>query len=365
MNIFDKFLNSISYKFSKGYPDMNNEQDILIIESELKKLGLEAKMSQPNATSSTSEISNILQTLQKIGVRKEILDKVDSILSNYNSIQLKTFIDNFRKYTVNDLDKIYDIFAPDFFNIKAKGFGGGELMLLIGLKDSTSGGLSTKDIKINGEVYEVKELDISRQFNLGGDGSISGIPYLKNLLTFKSLLTLDVAESLDLTEEEKSIIFFTIEYYSKNEPKDGSEGFFKNLIPTCEILKKKLSTQKETPVKYISANNKKIAISDEDYDKLVPKAGSINIDLKDELEDTKLKINKLKRHPWVENPESILKELNQKLESYFDGVNYMILFNFPGSPKGKLLSSKEAKEMFKFGRITLNSLNAKLIKQPK
>lgn len=40
MNIFEKFLNSISYKFPKGYPDLNNEQDILIIESELKELGI-------------------------------------------------------------------------------------------------------------------------------------------------------------------------------------------------------------------------------------------------------------------------------------------------------------------------------------
>ena len=40
MNIFEKFLNSISYKFPKGYPDLNNKQDILIIESELKELGV-------------------------------------------------------------------------------------------------------------------------------------------------------------------------------------------------------------------------------------------------------------------------------------------------------------------------------------
>lgn len=363
MNIFEQFLNKISYKFDKGYPDMNNKQDILIIESELKKLGLEAKIQDPTKTSSP-EINNIVQTLQKAGAREEVLDKVNKILLNYNSTQLKIFIDNFRKYTVNDLDKIYDIFASDFFDIKVKGLGSGELMLLIGLKDSTSGGLSTKDIKINGEVYEVKELD-SGQFNLASDGYISGTSYLKNLLTFKSLLTQDVAESLDLTEEEKAIVLFTIEYYTKNEPNNGSEGFFKRLTQTCEILKKKLPSQKETPIKYISANNKKIAISDEDYDKLIPNAGSISIDLKDELEDIKLKINKLKRHPWIEDPEIILKELNQKLESYFDGVNYIILFDFPGFPKGKLLSSEEAKKMFEFGRVTLNSINAKLIKQPK
>jgi hypothetical protein len=33
MNIFDTFFKKYSYKFPKGYPDMNNEQDILLLES--------------------------------------------------------------------------------------------------------------------------------------------------------------------------------------------------------------------------------------------------------------------------------------------------------------------------------------------
>ena len=33
MNIFDKFLHSVSYKFPKGYPDMSNPNDVLLLES--------------------------------------------------------------------------------------------------------------------------------------------------------------------------------------------------------------------------------------------------------------------------------------------------------------------------------------------
>ena len=36
MDILEKFLYSISYKFPKGYPDMKNNQDILLLENELK-----------------------------------------------------------------------------------------------------------------------------------------------------------------------------------------------------------------------------------------------------------------------------------------------------------------------------------------
>ena len=41
MDILEKFIRSISYKFPKGYPDMKNVQDILLLENELKKLGID------------------------------------------------------------------------------------------------------------------------------------------------------------------------------------------------------------------------------------------------------------------------------------------------------------------------------------
>jgi hypothetical protein len=40
MDVLTAFLNKISYKFPKGYPDMNNEQDIFIVEQELHKLNI-------------------------------------------------------------------------------------------------------------------------------------------------------------------------------------------------------------------------------------------------------------------------------------------------------------------------------------
>ena len=40
MDVLDKFLNSISYKFPKGYPDMNNEQDVSLMENILSKLNI-------------------------------------------------------------------------------------------------------------------------------------------------------------------------------------------------------------------------------------------------------------------------------------------------------------------------------------
>jgi hypothetical protein len=41
MDVFDKFFKKFSYKFDKGYPDMNNEQDVLLLESILDELNID------------------------------------------------------------------------------------------------------------------------------------------------------------------------------------------------------------------------------------------------------------------------------------------------------------------------------------
>jgi hypothetical protein len=38
MDIFDKFFQKFTYKFDKGYPDMNNDQDVLLLESLISKV---------------------------------------------------------------------------------------------------------------------------------------------------------------------------------------------------------------------------------------------------------------------------------------------------------------------------------------
>ena len=43
MDVLDLFFKKFSYKFSKGYPDINNEQDILLLESLLNELGFSLK----------------------------------------------------------------------------------------------------------------------------------------------------------------------------------------------------------------------------------------------------------------------------------------------------------------------------------
>ena len=56
MEVFDKFFTKFAYKFDKGYPDMNNEQDILLLETLLSEvIGEKFKISE--TALSPSELS--------------------------------------------------------------------------------------------------------------------------------------------------------------------------------------------------------------------------------------------------------------------------------------------------------------------
>jgi hypothetical protein len=65
MDALDLFFKKYSYKFPKGYPDMSNEQDILLLESILGKLGVNIQLNE--------EVPNKPQTIKAV---KYIIDKV-------------------------------------------------------------------------------------------------------------------------------------------------------------------------------------------------------------------------------------------------------------------------------------------------
>jgi hypothetical protein len=46
MDVFDKFFKKFSYKFDKGYPDMSNEQDILLLKSLFESLDVEIPLQE-------------------------------------------------------------------------------------------------------------------------------------------------------------------------------------------------------------------------------------------------------------------------------------------------------------------------------
>jgi hypothetical protein len=77
MDPIDKFLKQYSYKFPKGYPDMKNEQDILLMEQILSELGI--KEEEKNYD---DEILNFLTSLSDDEFKKKVVNFLSKINSN-------------------------------------------------------------------------------------------------------------------------------------------------------------------------------------------------------------------------------------------------------------------------------------------
>jgi hypothetical protein len=66
MDIFDKFFKKFAYKFDKGYPDMNNSQDVLLLESLFEKLEVEVELKEdkiPNKSQTTKAVQKIIDNV--------------------------------------------------------------------------------------------------------------------------------------------------------------------------------------------------------------------------------------------------------------------------------------------------------------
>jgi hypothetical protein len=362
MKVIDNILLEWSYRCPDGIVDINDPKKKSILDKLLKEYNIELdearpKKEKPVEEEDTSDIGKIISALKTAGIRKDVLDSIKSILANYNEAQLKNFISKFRTYSIKDIPEIYKQFS-DFFNVTTKGLGRGEVMLIMGLKDSKSGGQASKDIEIDGKVYEVKELAIG-EFNLASDGYIGGTEYLQNLNTFKKYLTKEVVPALDITEEEANILNETINYYTENGPNNASRGFLNNLEKSCEILKQNITKTSIQTINYVTVKGKKIAISDEDWDKIQAGSGPVTISFGDEVSEVKINLSKLDKHPWVLNPKNVKDNLYTIWNNFLSKIEGMMFFNYPGKPEGVIMNIEEVKKNFTPFRIVQNSLVAK------
>ena len=168
-------------------------------------------------------------------------------------------------------------FIKIFFDVKAsQGMGKGEVQALLGLKEAGSGGTETKDILVDGNVVEVKELS-GKEFGLGKDGYVNGTNYEKNYNLLKSIFTTDLLPVFEgvFTEEEIESSELAIAYMNKFSSNNNSGGFIKLLKKVTGFISKKINEVSSEDINFIDVNNKtKFAIDPDDVSKF--KAGEEN-----------------------------------------------------------------------------------------
>ncbi len=78
-SVFDKFFTKFAYKFDKGYPDMNNDQDVLLLETLLDQLILLEFEDKGNIPDDIEQIRSSINT------HPEYKDKVEAVQMDTNT----------------------------------------------------------------------------------------------------------------------------------------------------------------------------------------------------------------------------------------------------------------------------------------
>jgi len=371
MDILDIFLNKYSYKFPKGYPDMNNEQDVLLMESLLSELGINE---EEDKDLTFEQCKEILRT--KAELKNEYIDKIVAIYNTQPKEDQESFLKNFRKYSINNNDlnlilKIYKAYIG-ISDEKSGGLGRGEITVLLGVKDSKSGGKNEKDIKIGeNEKYEVKELTKGKEFRSAADGSITNSTFQKHYVYLMSLLKLinkdnNKAEQIDekkkknATKETETIqdlvsrliIYYNSKYTTGNINEGILDDIRYNLLPKIKSYTKTEADDIEKL--YIKIGDKKYEI-----DKVIlntdGKPESVKLGL--EVKEQEALIAKLLKHPWVKNPKELDDNLNEIWLGYLKTVKGLIIYN---DDKFNFFDSSNAKKEFYPCRVAQNQIFLKL-----
>ena len=112
MNVLDLFFKKFSYKFPKGYPDMKNEQDILLLESLVSKiLGeeivLEKKLEWKDLSDETRKYYRLEVIADKIA--NEGPFKLENGKEEVLKFDKDSYADLFKAQNVNDINELDSI----------------------------------------------------------------------------------------------------------------------------------------------------------------------------------------------------------------------------------------------------------------
>jgi hypothetical protein len=113
MDVLDLFFKKFSYKFPKGYPDMNNQQDVLLIESLLSTF----------LDENFSIISEVTDAEEAINILKDKFSLSDEDFVKQSSVRYKLLVPQSERYEyVKNIQDI-DGFTYDA-NVKGSSIGG-------------------------------------------------------------------------------------------------------------------------------------------------------------------------------------------------------------------------------------------------
>ena len=184
MDALDKFFKKFSYKFPKGYPDMKNEQDILLLESLVNKiLGEEIVLEKKLEWKDLSDESRKYYRLEVIA--DKIANKEPFKLENGKEEILKfnntSYADLFKSQKVNDI----------------RNTGGKNINKFPFFKDSQDNDISLSDLTKTKELGSSggSKADTSERQERGLIDAINSVPGTKNLKGANEVIIKDIVKA--------------------------------------------------------------------------------------------------------------------------------------------------------------------------
>jgi hypothetical protein len=387
----DAILAEWSWRCDKGYPDFNDKSDMIKLQEVLDEMGIELpfnRIQESKLTKSGKEIYDIMSN-PDIGLRKEALSLLQAKIATLSEKEQLEVRSKLRTLT---LDKFvsggWKTFEK-FFDITIQGFGRGELMCVMAIKDSRSGGTAEKDLFIasgpKSGMWEVKEDPTG--IRMAQAGAAQKFNYVKRIRKFYEMLEglglnnkgqdKVLKKQLDLIFKQDKIaaeVFKTLvenfrgDGYKVSDEEDSGAGMFeritsgnelpsgiiqlhmdgfeklktyrKNIINNPDLLSNsKLivkSADKEDGYWITSADAAKLKSAKPDDDVEIHKGPKIEKGTKELL----YAIVDIMNFVYSKNPIQIAKDLAERKEIYFSDINGYVYF-FKKNPQPNIGFSKD------------------------
>ena len=272
MDLISKFLNKISHKFSKGYPDMNNEQDISLLESLVSEvLGEDIKLDE--AKKPYENLSNTAK------------ETAEEIMKALNLTK-----DNIKSSSKDRIIILSDISRPDVFKALEKlGYKKD-----INISGSSAGGY----VAPNGTQIITKSESLTK---VGGAGIENENIFVDNINNYINSSDFDKIKVI-ITDGSKELTFNNV-INAKNIGKEGeSKGWKGDALLYTTSGTKSISIKKDGPFRWESAMSRYKDL----YDTFMEKAYN-------------KKIPNLELIPDPENPK-VLQMINPKTKTPYGRI---------------------------------------------
>ena len=348
MSVVQKLVSEWAFRCKKGYPDMNNPDDMKILKEIYSEYGIVFE-EEEKQTLSTSPDFNLL------GLPPEDVLVIEKTYNTLSDNEKNNFDKSYRKSTleqyVTNPVSVSQPFSKFFQASHKKGRGRGEFLPLLSINGAKSGGIQDKDIIVGSKVLEVKEL-AKNQFLTGKSGTIRRSNLATSIETFCNYL-----EALGIAPGTMPDVDFVLEYYNG---KYVSGNLSNKFIDNIKQVSKKIST---LDTKKLAQTSEYVKIGEKRYEIIKNEQGYAegdSITLGREIPSTELAASKLDNHPITKNPEIIDKQYEEVIDQYLSTVDYFCMYP-EGVDTPTVYTSSQLKDKLRTGYISTVQGNLRLL----